>query len=372
MPSAIIEVGYQKLHLDLENPRLPEGISKTPKGILTWIARTTAIEDLMNAIATNGFFPGEPLVVYPHPTKAGHYIVIEGNRRLTAVKLLHNPNECEKPTQAILDIAAGAEHLPEELPVVVRQTRREVLPYLGFRHITGIREWDPLAKARYINQLFDATPKRNAPRDRYQEVARSIGSRRDHVKRSLDALAVYDLIQSKDFYEIEGLGEQTIKFAVLSTALADDRIGLFVGCAKAARGGAIEPTDPIVHPNVLHKEAVRDLTEWLFQKDETKKSVVGESRNLRQLGAVVESTKALAALRKGSTLSYAYRLTSGVSSDFIELLYDAQGSLEEAASLVANVDPDEQAVDLTRQLRNLVRTIGSTLKEKQEGSDDDF
>jgi hypothetical protein len=32
----------------------------------------------MNAIGTNGYFPGEPVVVYPYPKRSGDYIVIEG------------------------------------------------------------------------------------------------------------------------------------------------------------------------------------------------------------------------------------------------------------------------------------------------------
>lgn len=96
----------------------------------------------------------------------------------------------------------------DELPVVVRATRQEVLPYLGFRHITGVKQWEPLAKARYLKQLFDMTNTTAVPGDRYAEVANAIGSRRDHVKRNLDALAVYEVIEQQDFFEIDELGEE--------------------------------------------------------------------------------------------------------------------------------------------------------------------
>ena len=51
------------LKLDPENPRLPESLPRNPKSIIDHIATSTSIEDLMNAIAENDFFPGEPLVV---------------------------------------------------------------------------------------------------------------------------------------------------------------------------------------------------------------------------------------------------------------------------------------------------------------------
>jgi hypothetical protein len=368
------EVDIAKLHLDLENPRLPESVEKSPKGVLTWIAKSTAIEDLMSAIATNGFFPGEPVVVYPRPGKRDEYIVIEGNRRLTACKLLHDPSQCDRPTSQMVQIAASATYKPKTIPVVVADTRAEVLPYLGFRHITGIKEWDPLAKARYLKQLFDTTDARLDVGDRYLNVAKSIGSRKDHIKRSLDALAVYTVLEDNNFFNIDGLGEESIKFSVLSTALADDRIGEFVGTAKKVTSGGTttkQPTNPILHKASIRKQSVEELSRWLFERKDGK-TVVGESRNLRELAAVVESPKALQALRSKSSLSYAYRLTSGVSDDFMQHMYTAQSALEEAASLVANADYSPEAITLARELSNLVKQIGRSLRDKQSGGEDEF
>jgi ParB-like nuclease domain len=368
------EVDIDNLHLDLENPRLPESVAKTPKAVLTWIARSTAIEDLMSAIATNGFFPGEPVVVYPRPNHEGEYIVIEGNRRLTACKLIHNPQECEKPTTQMIQIAETAAHKPKKIPVVVADTRSEVLPYLGFRHITGIKEWDPLAKARYLKQLFDTTSAKQEVGERYLGVAKSIGSRRDHVKRNLDALAVYQVMEANDFFQIQGLGEESIKFAVLSTALADERIGEFVGIVKKSgvgKNSTKQPTNPILDKSAIAKKPVEELSRWLFEKKDGK-TVVGESRNLRELAAVIESPKALQALRSKSSLSYAYRLTSGVNHDFMQHMYTALTALEAAAALVANVSYKPEAFSLAMELSNLVKQIGKTLRDKQTGQEDEF
>jgi hypothetical protein len=74
----IVSVPLERLHLDPENPRLPLSVQRGEKDILNFIATTTAIEDLVNAIATNDFFPGEPLVVVPHSKRQGHFTVVEG------------------------------------------------------------------------------------------------------------------------------------------------------------------------------------------------------------------------------------------------------------------------------------------------------
>ena len=361
-------VPLDRLHLDPENPRLPSSVQRGEKDILNFIATTTAIEDLVNAIATNDFFPGEPLVVVPHAKRPEHFTVVEGNRRLTALRLLQDPDAIAEPSARLRNIVAGAAHKPTSIPVVLRNNRSEVLPYLGFRHITGVTAWEPLAKARYMKQLFDVlTKKSDKTEDRYRQVAQAIGSRATNVRRNLDALAVYILMEASDFFNIPDLSEDTIKFGTLYTAVGDEKIGAFVGAAKA-KSNDPDPdfvsTHPIVSPHALEKGAVKDLTQWLFLKRDGE-TVVGESRNLRKLALVVSSPAALKALRGGSKLDYAYRLTKGVDEDFVALLYQAESTLREAAGIVATVGYDEGTVQLTTQLGDYVLLIKSAMESKK-------
>lgn len=374
MEGEIKLVSLDDLHLDPENPRLPESVARDQQSMLDHIAETTSIEELMEAIGENDFFPGEPLIAVPHATKRGKFVVVEGNRRLTAVKLLSDPASCSNPGARMREIAKEAKHRPKKLPIVQRDTRSEVLPYLGFRHITGIKQWEPLAKARYIEQLFALTDPHASPRDRYYSVASTIGSRREHIKRNLDALAAFKVIKESEFYGIEGLDDESIKFAVLSTALADDRIGAFVGVARKLQGEeeSYEATDPITNPSVLNAKHIEELTRWLFERDAKGKTKVGESRNLRMLSAVVHSPRALAALRGGSPLKVAYQYTSDLTKDFVELLYQAEASIKEAASMVATVNFDDDAYQVARSILENIKMIGRELKDKRRTDDDEF
>lgn len=364
----IKQKSIDNLLLDPRNPRLPETVERTQESMLDYIAETTSIEELMEAIAQNDFFPGEPVVVTPEGAPNGKLIVIEGNRRVSAVKLLNNPDLLTKKSEKIRSISEKAKYKPDQLPVVEKNTRSEVLPYLGFRHITGVKQWEPLAKARYIAQLYDLTDPDLSPKEREAEVARQIGSRRDHIRRNLDALAVYQQIRDEDFYSIDNLNEESIKFAVLSTAVSDERIGKFIGIESDS-----EKKPPIDDPSTLDKGNIRDLTHWLYDRDDKGQTRVGESRNLRQLSAVVNNPKALTAFKSGAPLKFAYQQTTDVRGDFMELLYHADASLSEAAGMVAGVPYSDESLDMARRLQETIRLLGRELVEKKrQREDDDF
>lgn len=367
---AITRKPVEDLLLDPENPRLPETLSRDQQSMIDYIATTTSIEDLMGAIAENGYFEGEPLIVVPDNN--GKFLVVEGNRRLTAINLLIDPSRCSTPSGRMKDLSNGIQNPITDVPVVIKQTRREVLPYLGFRHITGVKPWEPLAKARYIRQLYELADPSLTPKEKYFEIGRAIGSRSDHIKRNLDALAVYEEIKRNDFYGIEELDEESIKFSILSTALADERIGYFAGISERDQAGNPTPLFPIDDNSSLKRDNIKSLTEWLYKQDGKGRTRVGESRNLRELAAVLDSSRALQAFCNGSSLKNAYLLTSDSTKEFLELLFTSDTALTEAAGMVASVNYDEEALHVSRKMYQTIRLIGKTIKEKAATDDDSF
>ncbi|MEI8190071.1 MAG: ParB N-terminal domain-containing protein, partial [candidate division NC10 bacterium] len=93
-PEKLLEIKplpVDQLLLDPENPRL-ESVAKTKDQLVLIKAmwREMAVSEVALSIAENGFFEEEPLFAIPAPEEKGEsrYYVVEGNRRLTAVKLL--------------------------------------------------------------------------------------------------------------------------------------------------------------------------------------------------------------------------------------------------------------------------------------------
>ena len=372
MSEEIQNIPTSKLRLDAQNPRLPEHLPKDHDTILSYIASNTAIEELMSAIGENDFFPGEPVIAYKDET-SDDYIVIEGNRRLTAVLLLNDLSPIKKPSGRMREIVDSARYRPTEIPVVIKADRGSVMPYLGYRHITGIKEWDPLSKARYIQQIFNGTQDQEKTIDRYREAGRTIGSRSDHIKRNLDALAVYRLMEKEDFFDIDGLGEGTVKFGVLFTALADKRIGAFAGVRELNADEEYIENHPILDASRLNKAHIEYLSKWLYEKDaESGATVIGESRNLRKLSDIVDSDEATTALMSGSTLDYAYRKTEGAQREFQETLYHINELANAALGMTGNIEWNDEAFNVSKEIHQTMTQIGLALKSKRSSQDNVF
>src|SRR5262249_17480373 len=145
-----------------------------------------------------GYFQAEPLLVVPrNPAKTDtgrdDFIVVEGNRRLAAVRLLLDPESAPARQRSVQQVVDEAGDVPESLPVIVFSERAATLDYLGFRHVTGVKAWAPLAKARYLSELYQARRKRRMSRQAaLKDIALTIGSRSDYVAKLLTTLAVYD------------------------------------------------------------------------------------------------------------------------------------------------------------------------------------
>lgn len=157
----IDKVQLNKLLLDQENPRIHQNISPniTQVNLAKFIYDNFGIGDLKDSILKNGYFPVEPMVVIPSNDGNDNFIVVEGNRRLTTVKILCDElyrNNCISTARRD-DYKASLELIEKlsSIPVVKALNRESVKAYLGVRHLGGVVRWEPLAQSKYVyNQVL--------------------------------------------------------------------------------------------------------------------------------------------------------------------------------------------------------------------------
>lgn len=355
-------IAVDTLKFDPENPRLPLSMRTTTDDseIVTWMLSNASLEELLESIAQQGFFDGEPLLGYWNNDKV---VIVEGNRRLAAVKLFNDPKLAKKKikkTQSIIDEAEAQP--PAELPVIIYQHRTEILKYLGYRHITGVKSWSALSKARYLQQLqqdFEDIPLKQ----QFQRLAKEIGSNPNYVARLLTTLKLYQVIEENDFFEISNLDEQTIDFSLLTTALSYSKIINFLNLEDAKDTNA----------DNLSKQHLKELSEWLFRKNEGNQTRLGESRNLRTLSAVVHHPEALMRFRNGTELDAASLYTDEPDKIFHSSLSDIEAALKVALSQIPHVNGTNQN-DLNR-LSEIGKTLGAVFnvaKSKTQSNDTDI
>jgi len=100
--------------------------------------------ELIDSFVQNGFIVYEPLIVRQ---EADAYVVVEGNRRLAAVKEIISNLEKYPNRHSDLSLIPVL-----TFPEGASTDRNDIRIYLGIRHLLGFREWPPLSKAEFLDR----------------------------------------------------------------------------------------------------------------------------------------------------------------------------------------------------------------------------
>lgn len=163
------QIYLDQLFLDPNNPRFSNERDKTTPEIKIpdpKIQEKTqkriedfGVKEVRDSILRNGFLPMDRIVVRPIDGHGEKYVVVEGNRRLAALKSLHHLIEASEINEEGID--------EEYLDKLKTSTQTiEVLFYKGtsndiswrlqgIRHISGIKEWSPAQQAILVARLVD-------------------------------------------------------------------------------------------------------------------------------------------------------------------------------------------------------------------------
>ncbi len=339
------DIDVSRLDFDKSNPRFPKDIAEGPVSLLIErFVRDERLLEIIDSIGDQGYFMGEPLLVVPSGKKK--FVVVEGNRRLAALKLLCREAEAPAGRISIEKAVNEAANRPDKVPCLVFENEDQILRYLGFRHITGIKSWSALQKARYIKRLQDTHYEKFARPEALRLLARATGSKAPYIGQVLTSLSLYEAAEAHDFYGL-GIEPDDIDFSVLSTALSYSNIVEYLGLDSKSN---VDLDD--VNPRKL-----RNLFQWLFVAQSNQKTIVGESRNLKKLAAIVAEPEAVKELLKDGRLDEAYELSKGPATALSEAMSVAQRRLDAALRLLQKI-PVVEANHLDKA-EEIYRTAGS-------------
>lgn len=113
----------------------------------------TELRALKESINENGYIPLETLIVKAYPYQKGKYVVIEGNRRVAAIRWIKRDKEHGVDLPADLIRSLGT------LPVIIldKESLQGNLAHvmMGLRHVTGVKQWGSYQRAQLIVELVD-------------------------------------------------------------------------------------------------------------------------------------------------------------------------------------------------------------------------
>jgi hypothetical protein len=284
-------IPIKDLLLDPQNPRIPDmkkGASQADLAVtLDMGFDAFTVAELM---AIHGYFSSEPMIAIPGEN--GKWIVVEGNRRLTAVLGLTDQNIRSQFLDAKKweTLASTSKLLSTDLiPVVIAQNRLAVVPVIGTRHISGILAWRPYPQARYIANLIDVENLTAT------HVANMIG---------LSKTTVNDLYREQAIAaQAKALGIDTgnveSSFSLLTVAMRNSKLREHVGAPVSSQ---LTPgSNPIPNNKV---DELKEVLVFIFGSDE-KEPVISDSRQITSLANVVANPAGLQALREGKSLEEA-------------------------------------------------------------------
>ncbi len=184
------------LHLDPKNPRLGrETSSRAPREIIQYLFEHDRAAELAESIASRGYFPNEPLLaIY----EDGRYVVVEGNRRLAALKALREPGLLEGSFSRYVERQAKRIADPKSLshvPVTVAPSRKATDRFIVARHLgTAIRPWQAENRASFIlDKLSEGYTN--------EQVQAELGFSLGDIQQARQTRAIADMARSLDLPE---------------------------------------------------------------------------------------------------------------------------------------------------------------------------
>lgn len=348
--------GFQvsEVHLDVENPRLPEDVKNASEAaVLRYLYDHDELEELARSMVDNGYFVQEPILV-SHDATHG-LIALEGNRRLATLKILLDDPIAEGIRFDDLDLGLEQRERLREVPCVEVGGREEVVAYLGFRHIEGPRPWSSEAKARFVVGAVDRAAASGSSNPFYQ-VGRQIGSNTQGVRNLYAAL------------KILRVGRQDLGLASEVRPVLEARFGVWQRCLNSPEfrsfinySDAVDFDEVQTSLRALKKEPLAEVLGDLHPKT----GLLKDSRDITEYGKALMHPIAHERLRETGSLEEARRLlrVEGLPQRIADIQRQCEQLQRELVSLPA-VEKDVRGA--VSRLRRVVNALWASLKEDDE------
>jgi hypothetical protein len=345
------------LRLDLQNPRIPDESFESEEEVLEYLLDHADVQELIQSILTSGWLDYEPLIVLEQDN-----VVLEGNRRLAALRILADEGIRER-----LDIVLPEEPGPKSQPPQVRvrrvKSRSDARDFIGFKHINGPFKWDALAKAKYAAEWLSEGAT-------IVHVSRRLGDNHNTIRRLVNGWNVLQQAHAEGFSR-EDTTKKSFPFSHLYTAIARPNVKSYLGLqdddfSQVLPGRPVPPE---------RRDELRQLMSWLYGQKNEPAVIASQNPDLNRLVEVLGNDNARTMLEATRNLHIAYDQIEDKSLQFSRSLMLTIKQAEDTLRLVGNFDGRPDLMTAGDNLRRSVQSLHGamkTIKERiEQGEDND-
>lgn len=360
------------LRFDDTNPRYTPDkrpTNSSDSAIINYLDRTADLGELVQSIASGGYIDIEPLIVVE---RGGELVVLEGNRRLAALKVLLSPDLALEANVSVPEVAPEVLDSLREVTVFKVASEEDARELIGFKHINGPQSWDAYAKARYAAKWLDEQEGKGTAALTLTDIAARMGDKHDTLFRIVSAVYVLRQAEEQGIFLVEDRVQRNFSFSHLYTALTYTEFREFVGLPRADRS-VNPPKNPIPQDSLQN---LKLLLRWLYgSKAESVRPVIRtQAQDLSRLKTVLGHTLARRMLMERHDLEEALQLTIEPSDRFEKALFDALAALRIASRELSSARADNELLEVSDDAKRRAAFIYDHLMringELKNGADD--
>lgn len=357
-----VTVSPAELSFDLSNPRLAHLSKSQPlradKDIILALKSVADLDELILSIAANGYVNVEPMLVIGEDAP---YRVLEGNRRLAAIKLFLDPDLAESCKVRIPEIDPLVVESLKNILVYRIESEDESRAYIGFKHINGPHKWDSLAKAKYAADWYQGGVS-------IEEISQKIGDSFQTVKKMLFGWFVLEQAKSENVFTPEdAFGKKQFAFSHLYVALTRTQIREFLGISGGEGESLV--SGPISQERI---ENLGKLCRWIYgsKQDRIEPVVRSQNPDIKNLAEVLANERALHILEVKEDLNAAHQSLVADDAIFKNALFQAELNLKQAlANSYTYINNDAQ-LSVAGSIKRMATELLRSMESKRQGSEE--
>lgn len=331
------QVAPRDLKLDLMNPRIPDAAFPDEASVVDYLYSQADLGELIQSIGNSGWLDFEPPIVEEQTM-----VVIEGNRRLAALRILVDP-VLQRHFKVALPEPLNARATPDVIQVNFVESRKEARDFIGFKHVNGAFKWDSYAKARFAHAwLKDG--------DDIVEVSRRLGDGHNTISRLVNGVVVLEQAEESGLFDKDQRSKKSFYFSHLYTALSTPNVRHFLGLPE--NDNAVLMPDPVPREN---RGNLRDLLSWLYGQDDATSVIRSQNPDLGRLVSVLGNERATDVLLHTRDLDRAFDLVEDRARAFEKSFYRLATAAEDVSGTIGRYDPQS---DLVEEAEATLRVVG--------------